>query len=236
VQLKKLLGQDAELSKAIEQILQADTPQNTTPDKIQQNVTGNNNQALPTVSGGNVFGNITGTVIIGQSAMPASTECLNQSATPRINSLEKNAIELFLKKANNPGTMLYDKLREINYADGRNSKGVFPTSLTVEDIQVVMIYGQDQFGRYCSRIKSKPEHQKCSTEITETYLILIPSKMGVHKAVTYRPFLFTVEVSRKVTWYMNEKMQEYHYSESIEINEPNQVFADELSKKAWAMH
>jgi CHAT domain len=37
-----------------------------------QNVTGNNNQVIETVSGGNVFGNITGTVIIGQPANPAT--------------------------------------------------------------------------------------------------------------------------------------------------------------------
>jgi hypothetical protein len=90
VQLKKLLDQDAELSKviayycqkqryangiaqhhllapsAIEQILQAN--------KIMQNVTGNNNQVIETVSGGNVFGNIMGTVIIGQPANPATPD------------------------------------------------------------------------------------------------------------------------------------------------------------------
>jgi hypothetical protein len=37
VQLKKLLDQDAELSKSIEQILQAKNPQSNTPEKIQQN-------------------------------------------------------------------------------------------------------------------------------------------------------------------------------------------------------
>jgi hypothetical protein len=37
-----------------------------------QNVTGNNNQVIGTVSGGNVFGNISGTVIIGQPANPAT--------------------------------------------------------------------------------------------------------------------------------------------------------------------
>jgi hypothetical protein len=205
---------------------------NSTSDKIKQNITGNNDQVIATVSGGAVFGNITGNVIIGQSAMPISTEySRKQSAIPRINSLENNTIELFLRKANDPETMLYDKLRGINYTDGRNSKGIFPKILTVEDIQVVLIDGQNQFGRYCYRIESKPKHQKCSTKITETYLILIPSKTGVHKAVIYTPFLFTVRISKETSWYMNENLKEYNHSESIEIDEPNQVFANQLVRK-----
>jgi hypothetical protein len=35
---------------------------------IEQNVTGKNNQVIGTVSSGNVFGNITGSVNIGQPA------------------------------------------------------------------------------------------------------------------------------------------------------------------------
>ncbi len=39
---------------------------------IKQNVTGNNNQVIGAVSGGNVFGNITGNVSIGQPINPAT--------------------------------------------------------------------------------------------------------------------------------------------------------------------
>ncbi len=62
VQLKKLLEQDEELMKAIEQILQADAPDGTPGIQIVQNVTGNQNQVIGQVTGGNVFGNITGDV------------------------------------------------------------------------------------------------------------------------------------------------------------------------------
>jgi hypothetical protein len=117
VQLKKLLDQDAELSKAIEQILPADTPQSTTPDKIQQNVTGNNNQVIATVSGGNVFGNITGTVIIGQPGNPA-TPIPTTDPTPRSQSVsEGESIKTILVLAANPkGTdplRLGEEMREI---------------------------------------------------------------------------------------------------------------------------
>jgi hypothetical protein len=59
VQLKKLLEQDEELMKAIEQILAADAPNGTSGTQIVQNVTGDRNQVIGQVNGGNVFGNIT---------------------------------------------------------------------------------------------------------------------------------------------------------------------------------
>jgi hypothetical protein len=60
--LKKLLEQDEELMKAIEQILAADTPDGTSGTQIVQNVTGNQNQVIGQVLGGKVIGNITGDV------------------------------------------------------------------------------------------------------------------------------------------------------------------------------
>jgi hypothetical protein len=60
VQLKKLLEQDEELMKAIEQILAADASDGTSGTQIVQNVTGDRNQVIGQVNGGNVFGNITG--------------------------------------------------------------------------------------------------------------------------------------------------------------------------------
>jgi hypothetical protein len=62
VQLKKLLEQDEELFKAIAQILQADAPDGTPGTQIVQNVTGDRNQVIGQVTGGKVFGNITGDV------------------------------------------------------------------------------------------------------------------------------------------------------------------------------
>jgi hypothetical protein len=220
--------------------------------QIQQNVE-DSNQVIAQVTGGNVFGNITAnTIIIGQQAMPILDKNLNTKnapqfdqtdlrekdlpselllAIPGINSLQDDTIKLFLKKANDLGTLLYENLRKINEVDGRNPKGIFPKILTDKDIQVVMIGGQNQFGRYCSRIESKPGHLRCSKGIAETYLILIPAKIGVHKAVIYQPFLFTVKTSKEIVWYMNEDMKEYNYTESIEIDEPNQVFMNEQGLK-----
>jgi tetrahydromethanopterin S-methyltransferase subunit A len=60
--LKKLLEQDEALMKAIAQILAEDAPDGTSGTKIVQNVTGNQNIVIATMSGGTVFGNITGDV------------------------------------------------------------------------------------------------------------------------------------------------------------------------------
>ncbi len=64
VQLKKLLEQDEELFKEIEQILKADAPDGTPGTQIVQNVTGNQNQVIGQMTGGKAIGNITGNVTL----------------------------------------------------------------------------------------------------------------------------------------------------------------------------
>jgi hypothetical protein len=150
------------------------------------------------------------------------------AATPGIDLLKKNAIESFLQKANNPKTALHKKLVELNQADGRNINGIFPKTLTTKDIQIVSIDGEDQFGGYCSGIESKPEHFVCRQRVTETYLILIPSKMGVHKATDYQRFLFIVNLSKNIEWKRDANDRKYSYKESIEIAEPTQVPLEKL--------
>jgi hypothetical protein len=66
VQLKKLLESDAALAEAIAQIFQADAPDGTPGTQIVQNVTGNQNQVIGQVSGGKVFGNVTGNITIDE--------------------------------------------------------------------------------------------------------------------------------------------------------------------------
>jgi hypothetical protein len=61
-QLKKLLEQDEELFKAIEQILAADAPDGTSGTQIVQNVTGDRNFTIGQMTGGKAIGNITGDV------------------------------------------------------------------------------------------------------------------------------------------------------------------------------
>jgi hypothetical protein len=112
---------------------------------------------------------------------------------------------------------------ELNQADGRNSNGIFPTTLTDQNIRIVPIGGEDEFVRDCNGIQAKPEHRKCSNGFFETYLILIPSKMGVHKAVEYEHFQFIVKASKKVEWKINENEKEYDRHESITIEEPTQI-------------
>jgi hypothetical protein len=59
VQLKKLLEQDEDLFQAISQILEADAPDGTSGTQIVQNVTGDGNQVIGTVTGGTVIGSVT---------------------------------------------------------------------------------------------------------------------------------------------------------------------------------
>jgi hypothetical protein len=65
VQLKKLLAEDEALVGAIAQILQDDAPDGTPGLQIVQNVTGDRNQVIGSVTGGQVFGNVEGNVTHG---------------------------------------------------------------------------------------------------------------------------------------------------------------------------
>lgn len=62
VQLKKILEADPDLAAAIDKILKEDAPDGTSGTQIVQHVTGNQNQVIGQVTGGNVFGNVTGNV------------------------------------------------------------------------------------------------------------------------------------------------------------------------------
>lgn len=109
------------------------------------------------------------------------------------------------------------------HTDGRNSKGVLPNTLTASNIQVVSIAGDDTFGSYCSSIANKPGHSKCYNSVSETYLILIPYKMSVHKATTYDSIKFAVKASKKAEWKMDEHEKQYDRHESLNIEEPAEV-------------
>jgi hypothetical protein len=65
VQLKKLLAEDEALGRAIAQILQEDGSDGTPGTQIVQNVTGDRNQVIGQVTGGQVFSNVEGNVTNG---------------------------------------------------------------------------------------------------------------------------------------------------------------------------
>lgn len=62
LQLKKILEADPDLAGAIAQIMQEDAPDGTPGTQIVQHVTGSQKQVIGQVTGGNVLGDITGTV------------------------------------------------------------------------------------------------------------------------------------------------------------------------------
>jgi CHAT domain len=71
VQLKKILEADPDLAMAIAHLLESDAPDGIPSTQIIQHVTGNRNQAIGQVTGGQVFGNVTGGISIG--AAPTAT-------------------------------------------------------------------------------------------------------------------------------------------------------------------
>ena len=112
VQLKKLLANDTILANQLTKILQADTYNNLSTTQITQTVTGNQNQTVGQISGGQVFGNVTGSVIISGSGNSVTSTA--ESAVPKNSPVP---IKTILVLAANPkGTnplRLGEEVREI---------------------------------------------------------------------------------------------------------------------------
>jgi hypothetical protein len=112
VQLKKLLDQDPELSAEIKRILHADATDRPTGTKIEQNVKGDQNQVIGQVSGGHVFGNIMGNVVISQPVSPA----ISIPAIDPTSEQSRSVKTILLLAANPKGTnpvRLGEEVREI---------------------------------------------------------------------------------------------------------------------------
>jgi hypothetical protein len=62
LQLEKILNSDPSLAEAIAKIMEEEAPDGTPGTQIVQHVTGNQNQVIGQVTGGNVFGNVGGDV------------------------------------------------------------------------------------------------------------------------------------------------------------------------------
>jgi len=149
----------------------------------------------------------------------------SQAAELGVDSLKAEVVKSFVQKANNPTSTLYKLLDKFNqeHTDGRNPKGVLPKVLTTNDIRVLSINGENQFGSYCSAIPAKPGHAQCSNGVSETYLIVIPYKMGVHKATGYDSIQFIVESRKNINWKIDTQEKQYDRRESIKIDEPMQA-------------
>lgn len=65
-ELETLLKDNPDLAKAIAQIMAESSPSGTSGLQINQTVTGNENQAIGQVTGGKVFGGVTGNVTISE--------------------------------------------------------------------------------------------------------------------------------------------------------------------------
>lgn len=66
LQLKKILDSDPDLALAIAQIMEEDAPDGTPSTQIVQQVTGNQNQVIGQMTGGKVFGDVTGNITLNE--------------------------------------------------------------------------------------------------------------------------------------------------------------------------
>lgn len=66
LQLKKILDCDPNLAAVIAKIMEEDAPDGTSGTQIVQHITGNQNQVIGQMTGGKVFGTVTGNVTLNQ--------------------------------------------------------------------------------------------------------------------------------------------------------------------------
>jgi transketolase len=65
-ELESLLKENPDLAAAIAKIMEEDAPDGTPSTQIVQHVTGNQNQVIGQMTGGKVFGNVTGNVTLNE--------------------------------------------------------------------------------------------------------------------------------------------------------------------------
>lgn len=115
-QLKKLLANNEALASKLATIFQSDNNIPTT--QITQNVNGNQNQTIGQISGGQVFGNVTGSVIIsGSGNAVTSTTVSSTPANPASPAASSPPVKTILVLAANPKNTnplrLGEEVREI---------------------------------------------------------------------------------------------------------------------------
>ena len=118
VQLKKLVASDEALSNQLAGIFQVDSSSSMPTTQITQNVKGNQNQTIGQISGGQVFGNVTGSVIISGSgnsvASAYGSASSSEPASPKAPDADvKTILVLAANPKNTSQLRLGEEVREI---------------------------------------------------------------------------------------------------------------------------
>jgi hypothetical protein len=167
-------------------------------------------------------------VISSISLVTVSTASQANAPAPilGVNLLKQKVTKFFLQTANDAKSPLHKKLIKLNqeYIDGRNENGVIPKTLIASNLQLISITGENRFGSYCNAIAEKPGHFQCDQAVSETYLILIPYKLAVHKAIGHQSFKFAVKAVKTTEWKRDEADKEYDRRESIKLEEPVEAY------------
>lgn len=93
-ELEALFNNRPDLAQAIAQLLQADVPNDTIRTQIIQTVTGNQNQVIGQVSGGQIFNTVTEIIGMDGSASPAATPSVKTILVLAANPKGTNSLRL----------------------------------------------------------------------------------------------------------------------------------------------
>lgn len=98
-ELELLLKENPDLAAAIAKIMEEDAPDGTPGTQIVQNVTGNQNQVFGQVTGGQVFGNVSGMVVTGETIHSRTAPAADLTSNDKDTSL---GVKTILVLAANP--------------------------------------------------------------------------------------------------------------------------------------
>ena len=199
VQLKKLLANDAALAHQLAKILREDSSKNTPTTKIIQNVSGNQNQTIGQISGGQVFGNVTGSVIISGSGNSVKATGPSHASPPATPASVKTILVLAANPKGTSPLRLGEEVREIQAGLDRSKyRDRFHLeqrwAVTPSDVRHALLNCNPQIVHFSGHGvgRGEPDNESASSrkislvteEIAEPEGLLFEDEMGHFKLVS----------------------------------------------------
>ena len=124
----------------------------------------------------------------------ASTAKAENFSLQELQPLKKAAVARFIRHANNSKTALGKRINEINKEseDGRNQEGIIAKPINEDDLQVVIVEGENIFALWHYGVK---KGNRCTANAASARVrIFLTTEMGVHSASEIGTYVFDMNV------------------------------------------
>lgn len=115
--------------------------------------------------------------------------------------LKEEVLKKFLLEANNPISSIGARVAQINIdtTDGRNPNGTISLPIKKEDLQIALLSSEQILNPWHYAVKNDKGNICSGTDNSAEFLILLSSHIGVHLAVEFLSYSFTVSASQIVS-------------------------------------